>query len=67
MAATKVLLTYKRKRPSSKGLVQGHECYDSLSVAVAPGDTSISRPDLQLCLSDTRASEDYNGNSAVRF
>lgn len=63
MSGSRVLLTYKRKRHSRNGLVQENGGHNSPSVA--PEDTSLSRPDMQLHSIDKNASEDNETNTAV--
>lgn len=62
-----MVLTYKRKRPSSRnGLAHGNSGCDAL--LGRPNDTPLATPaDKHGALSDEQISENHEGNSSVRF
>lgn len=63
MSNSKVVLTYKRKRPSSRtGLADGNVGHNALSEA--PNDDN---PDKYDALTDEHISQNRKGNSTVRF
>jgi hypothetical protein len=66
MSSGKVVLTYKRKRPSSRnGLTHGNSGCDAL--LGRPNDTPLVTPDKHGALSDEHISENHKGHSSVRF
>ena len=65
MSGSKVLLTYKRKRPSSNDLPQ--EDGSHYTHSEANKGTSLSKRDMQGHLIDENASEDYETKTAVRL
>ncbi|XP_059438902.1 uncharacterized protein LOC132171562 isoform X3 [Corylus avellana] len=64
MSSSKVVLTYKRKRPSSRnGLAHGNSGCDAL--LGRPNDTPLATPaDKHGALSDEQISENHEGNSS---
>ncbi|XP_062144435.1 uncharacterized protein LOC133851854 isoform X3 [Alnus glutinosa] len=63
MSSGKVVLTYKRKRPSSRnGLTHGNSGCDAL--LGRPNDTPLVTPDKHGALSDEHISENHKGHSS---